>query len=56
MASPNPIIMPLVLVLVDTEVPAVEGMEDDVVWLIVEGAALLLRAAVIHVGTDGSER
>ena len=43
--------MSSVVVLVDTEVPAVEGVEDDVERPAVDGEALLSLAAVIHVGT-----
>ena len=45
--------MSSVVVLVETEVPAAEGTEDDVAPSAVDGAMLLSLAAAIHVGTDG---
>ena len=56
MAATNPATMLLVTVLVDTKVLAEEGMEDDAARPVVDGAALLLLAALIHVRMDGPDR
>ena len=45
--------MSSVVVLVDTEVPATEGVEDEVARPAVDGTALLSLAAVIHVEMVG---
>ena len=45
--------MSSVVVLVDTEVPAAVGVEDEVAQPAVDGAALLSLAAVIHVEMVG---